>query len=64
MDNLNKKQRSFCMSQIKSINTKNEIIFRKFLRMKGLNSYRLKHKLLGSPDLFFPTKRIAVFIDG
>lgn len=64
MDNLTKKQRSLCMSNIKSRNTKAEIIFRKYIFDKGLRGYRVNSTVLGKPDIFFPKKKIAVFIDG
>lgn len=64
MDVLTKKQRSFNMSKIKSRNTALEIMFRKYLWKKGIRGYRIKNKIIGKPDLYFPLKRIAVFIDG
>lgn len=30
----------------------------------GLKNYRIKTKIHGKPDLYFPKKRIAIFIDG
>lgn len=62
-DVLSIQQRSFCMSQIRGKNTKPEILLRKALWKKGLR-FRLKYKLFGKPDIIFPGKRIAVFIDG
>ena len=65
MDVLTKRQRSYCMSQIGSKSTKIEIAFRKLLWNKGYRNYRLHpKKIFGKPDLFFPKKRLAVFIDG
>jgi DNA mismatch endonuclease, patch repair protein len=64
MDNLSKKQRSHCMSRIRSNNTKIEIAFRKFVWSRGLRGYRLKTKFKGRPDLYFPATKIVVFIDG
>lgn len=65
MDVLTKKQRSYCMSQIKGRDTSHEIQFRKLLWNNGLRGYRV-HKLgiEGKPDIYFPKKRIAIFIDG
>jgi G:T-mismatch repair DNA endonuclease (very short patch repair protein) len=44
MNNLTKKERSYCMSQIKSRDTKIELLFRKYIRRKDLREY-LKNKL-------------------
>lgn len=52
------------MSRIRSKNTTIEIKFRKLLWNKGYRAYRIKNKIIGKPDVYFPTKKIAVFIDG
>jgi len=52
------------MSRIRSHDTRIEILFRKLLWSQGIRSYRLKAKISGKPDLFFPKLKIAVFIDG
>lgn len=62
-DVLNKKQRSFCMSNIKGRNTQPELAIRKVLWSKGYR-YRLKNKLPGKPDLVFVFAKVVVFIDG
>lgn len=64
MDTHTKQQRSYNMSRIRSKNTKPEIEFRKYVWSKGIKGYRLHSKVQGKPDLYFPTKKIAVFIDG
>jgi len=65
MDKFTKEQRSYCMSQIKSRNTSVEVEFRKKIWQNGVRGYRLHCKQIpGSPDLFFPKRRLAVFIDG
>lgn len=64
MDVHSKKQRSFNMSRIKSSNTKTEISFRKYLWSQGIRGYRLHSRITGKPDLYFPKKKLAVFIDG
>lgn len=56
-------QRSFNMSRIRGKNTKPELIFRKALWSAGLR-YRLRSKLPGRPDLVFPSRKVAVFVDG
>jgi len=64
MDNLTKKQRSYCMSRIKNRDTKAELNFRKYIWSRGLKGYRIKAKISGKPDLYFSKKKIAVFVDG
>lgn len=51
------------MSRIKSKNTSPEIIVRKFLYKKGFR-FRVNYKLQGKPDVIFPGRRIAVFVNG
>jgi len=64
VDTMTKKQRSYCMSRIKSKNTKPELLLRKKLFKKGFR-YRVNYnKLPGSPDIVFTKKRIAIFVDG
>lgn len=63
-DKLTKKQRSYCMSRIKSKNTKIEMLLRKILFAKGLR-YRIHYKKLpGVPDIVFLKEKIVVFVDG
>ncbi|PIR80008.1 MAG: very short patch repair endonuclease [Candidatus Levybacteria bacterium CG10_big_fil_rev_8_21_14_0_10_35_13] len=64
MDVHTKSQRSFNMSRIKSSNTALEIMFRKYIWQEGVRGFRVKNKILGKPDIYFPKKKIAVFIDG
>jgi len=59
-----KETRSYNMSQIKSKNTKPEILVRKFLFSKGLR-YRIhKKELPGKPDLVFVKYKLVIFIHG
>ncbi len=62
-DVLTKEQRSFCMSQIRSQDTKAELVLRKAAFALGLR-YRLRSTLPGRPDLVFPGARLVVFVDG
>ena len=62
-DSLTRKQRHYCMSQIKSKDTKPEIIVRKLIWKKGYR-YRIGHGLAGRPDMVFPLYNTAVLIDG
>ncbi|MFC1711195.1 very short patch repair endonuclease [Patescibacteria group bacterium] len=64
MDIKSKKERSYNMSQIRDKNTRIEKIFRNYIWMRGIKNYRLHYKITGRPDIFFPKKKIAVFIDG
>jgi DNA mismatch endonuclease (patch repair protein) len=64
MDILDKTQRSFNMSQIKSKNTQIELKLRKLLWKNGLKNFRIHTKIIGKPDIYFPVKKLAIFIDG
>ena len=59
-----KKQRSYNMSRIRSRGTGPEPRFRKYIWKKGIRGYRIKNKINGNPDLYFPISKAAVFIDG
>lgn len=53
------------MSSIRGRNTKPELIIRKELWNKGIRGYRLHWKKVpGTPDISFPGKKIAIFING
>lgn len=52
------------MARIKSRNTGPEVILRKMLSKHKVRGYRLQYNIFGRPDLAFPKKRLAVFIDG
>ena len=59
-----KQTRSYNMSQIKSKNTKPEMLIRKFLFSKGFR-YRLHVKNLpGKPDIVLPKCKTIIFING
>ncbi len=63
-DVLTKEQRHHCMSNVKSKNTKPEILVRKFLFSHGYR-YRVNRKdLPGKPDIVLPKYKIVVFING
>ncbi len=59
-----KATRSYNMSQIRSTNTKIEILFRQLLWENKLRGYRIKTKLPGKPDIYFIRAKLAIFIDG
>ena len=48
----------------KRANTKPELLVRKRLREAGLTGYRLQWKVPGRPDVAWPGKRIALFVNG
>ena len=63
-DILTKEQRHLCMSNVKSKNTKPEILVRKFLFSHGYR-YRVNRKdLPGKPDIVLPKYKTVVFING
>lgn len=62
-DVLTPEQRKFCMSRIRSRDTKPEMTIRKGLWSLGYR-YRVSTRLPGRPDIVFPRERLAVFIDG
>ena len=64
MGNLTKKQRSFCMSQIKGKGTKPEMVARSLVHRLGYR-FRLHRKdLPGKPDLVLPRHKKVIFIHG
>jgi DNA mismatch endonuclease (patch repair protein) len=64
MDNLTKTKRSFCMSRIRSKNTKPEMIVKRLL--KGLKVKARYHvsSLPGKPDIVIPKSKLVIFING
>ena len=59
-----KATRSYNMSQIRSRNTKPEMLVRKFLHAQGFR-YKLHDKRLpGKPDIVLPKYRTVIFIHG
>jgi len=59
-----KKVRSYNMSQIRSGNTKPELLVRKFLHANGFR-YKLHDKTLpGKPDIVLPKYRTIIFVHG
>jgi len=60
-----KEATSRIMSSIKSRNTKPELILRRALWDHGIRGYRLYwNKVPGRPDIAFPGKKIAIFVNG
>ena len=48
----------------KRANTKPELLVRQRLRAAGLTCYRLQWKVPGKPDIAFPGRKIAIFVNG
>ena len=64
MDILSPQQRHYCMTSIRSKDTKPELVVRKGLWRKGFR-YRLNDKRLpGHPDLVLKKYRTCIFING
>lgn len=64
MDTFSKKQRSECMSKIRSRNTQPELAVRKVLTGLGFR-YRLhRNDLPGKPDIVIPKLKKIIFING
>ena len=60
-----KESTSKVMSANKAKNTKPELLMRKALWHEGIKGYRLNwEKVPGKPDIAFPSKKIAIFING
>lgn len=64
MDVFSKNKRSEIMSKIRSKNTKAELIVFHELRKRKIYFQKHYKKAIGSPDIAFPRKKIAIFIDG
>jgi len=63
-DNLTPSQRSYCMSRVKNRNTDIERCIATGLHRRGLRFRRHVRDLPGSPDIVFPSAKVAVFVDG
>src|SRR5262249_53635644 len=59
------KKRSEIMSRVKNRgNEATELRLIQVLRTHKIKGWRRRAKLFGNPDFVFPTKRLAVFVDG
>jgi DNA mismatch endonuclease (patch repair protein) len=64
-DIVDSQTRSRMMSGIRSRNTKPELALRAALRRRGLLGYRIHWRgATGRPDIAFPGRRLAIFVDG
>src|SRR6187399_1595909 len=59
-----KATRSYNMSQIRSRNTKPEMLVRKFLHAQGFRYTLHNKKLPGKPDIVLPKYKTVIFIHG
>src|SRR5437870_5143429 len=59
-----KEIRSFNMSQIRSVNTKPEILVRRYLHGNGFRFRLHSKKVFGKPDLYFKKLNTVIFIHG
>ena len=60
----NTKTLSYNMSRIRSVNTKPELLVRRFLHARGFR-YKLHDKTLpGRPDIVLPKYKTVIFIHG
>lgn len=59
-----KKKRSDVMSKIRGIDTKPEILVRKFLFSEGFRYRKNSQNLPGSPDIVLPKYKTVIFING
>ncbi|WP_080802941.1 very short patch repair endonuclease [Arabiibacter massiliensis] len=48
----------------KRCDTKPELLVRRILRWAGLSGYRLQWKVPGRPDIAWPGKKVALFVNG
>jgi G:T-mismatch repair DNA endonuclease (very short patch repair protein) len=63
MDNLTAEQRRKNMQRIRSTGTKAERSVMNELQKKGLVFTSHDKSIIGKPDIIFPEKKIAIFID-
>lgn len=52
------------MKSNKRKDTKPELVVRKALREAGYPGYRLQWKISGRPDICYPGRRVAIFVNG
>ena len=64
MDTFSKQKRSEIMQKIKSKDTVIELLVFNELKKRKIYFKRNYSKIIGNPDIAFPRKKIAIFIDG
>lgn len=63
MDNLKPEQRKKNMQNIRSSDTKMEILVRSALYRKGFRFRKNVKNMVGKPDIVFPRNKLVVFLD-
>lgn len=63
-DHMTPEQHSWAMKRVKTKNGSLERLVQSELRALGLRFRRHNRSLPGSPDIVFPKRRVAVFVDG
>lgn len=64
VDKVSKEVRSYNMSQIRSKDTKPEILVRRYLFSKGLRFRKNDKRYPGSPDVVLPKYKTIIFVNG
>ena len=64
VDKLTRERRSWNMQQVRSRDTKPEILVRKLLHKEGFRFRLHSNQLPGRPDIVLPKYRIAIFVHG
>jgi DNA mismatch endonuclease (patch repair protein) len=64
MDIFDRQKRSEVMSRVRGKDTKPELRVRSYLHTTGLRYVLHDKRLPGSPDLSFPSRKVAVFVHG
>jgi len=64
MDKMSREQRSRCMSHVRSVNTKPELIVRRWLWSRGYRYRKNCRRLPGTPDIVLRRYGVAIFIHG
>jgi len=64
MDVLTPEQRSYCMSRIRSVDTKPELVVRRAVHAMGYRFRLHRRDLAGRPDLVLPRHRKLIFVHG
>lgn len=65
MDTVDRRKRSWIMGQIKSQkNSSTELALLRVLKRERITGWRRNYNVFGRPDFAFPSKRVAVFVDG
>lgn len=59
-----KESTSRSMRSNKRRDTSPELMMRKALREAGMSGYRLQWKVPGRPDIAYPGRKVAVFVNG